>query len=42
VKKVAVGWEEWAQRVHALVTNSFSLMKTSEKLQFSLEEALLG
>jgi chromosome segregation ATPase len=42
VKKAGIGWDEWAQRVHALVTNSFSLVKTSEELQFALEEALMG
>jgi myosin heavy subunit len=42
LKKVRLGWEEWAQRMHALVTNSFSLVKTSEELQFALEEALLA
>jgi hypothetical protein len=42
LKKDGPSWEEWAQRVHALVTNSFSLVKTTEELQFALEEALMG
>jgi hypothetical protein len=42
LKKSGAAWEEWAHRVHALVTNSFSLMKTNEELQFALEEILLA
>jgi hypothetical protein len=42
LKRDGPSWEEWAQRVHALVTNSFSLIKSKEELQFALEEALMG
>jgi DNA repair exonuclease SbcCD ATPase subunit len=42
LKKDGPSWEEWAQRVHALVTNSFSLVRTKEELQFALEEALMA
>jgi chromosome segregation ATPase len=39
---VAAGWEEWAIRVHAMTTNSFSITRTTEELQVSLEELLVG
>jgi DNA repair exonuclease SbcCD ATPase subunit len=42
LKNDGPSWEEWAQRVHALVTNSFSLVKTKEELQYALEEALMA
>jgi hypothetical protein len=42
LRKDGPSWEEWAQRVHALVTNSFSLVRTKEELQYGLEEALMA
>jgi hypothetical protein len=42
LKKDDPSWEEWAQRMHALVTNSFSLARTKEELQYALEESLMA
>lgn len=35
-------WEQWAKRVYALISDSYTTPKTSNDLQYSLEEALVG
>jgi DNA repair exonuclease SbcCD ATPase subunit len=35
-------WEQWAKRLHGLVTDNFTTAKTGQELQFALEETLLG
>jgi hypothetical protein len=35
-------WEQWAKRLHGLVTDNFSTAKTGRELQFALEETLMG
>jgi hypothetical protein len=34
-------WEQWAKRLHSLVTDNFSRLKTQKDLQMGLEEALM-
>jgi hypothetical protein len=35
-------WEDWAKRIHGLVTDNFGTAKTGRELQFALEETLMG
>jgi hypothetical protein len=42
LKKNGPSWEEWAQRMHTLVTNRFAMVATKEELQYALEEALMA
>ena len=41
-EKAARDWEQWAKRVHSLITDNFSIAKTPKELQNALEEAIMG
>ena len=41
-EKMSRDWEQWAKRVHSLITDNFSTAKSPKELQYALEEAIMG